>query len=59
VREVYHQRVHSETRQAPQARFDAAGPLPLPAQALLAEAFACSAVRLVRKTATVDLEGIL
>jgi len=57
VREVYHQRVHSETGQAPRARHEAAVPPALPEQALLAEAFAWSAVRLVRKTATVDLEG--
>jgi putative transposase len=57
VRAVYHQRVHSETGQAPQTRYEAAGPAALPDQRLLTEAFAWSAVRLVRKTATVDLEG--
>jgi putative transposase len=57
VREVYHARVHSETGQAPQARYGAAGPAALPDAAVLAEAFAWSAVRLVRKTATVELEG--
>ena len=57
VRGVYHQRVHGETGQAPQARYDAAGPAALPDAALLRQAFAWSAVRLVRKTATVDLEG--
>jgi putative transposase len=57
VREVYHQRVHGETGQAPQARYDAAAPAALPDPALLRQAFAWSAVRLVRKTATVDLEG--
>ncbi len=57
VREVYHQRPHSETGQSPQARYAAAGPLALPEPAVLAGAFAWSAVRLVRKTATVDLEG--
>jgi putative transposase len=62
VRVVYHQRVHGQTGQAPQARYQAAGPaaLPdpaLPGPALLREAFAWSAVRLVRKTATVALEG--
>jgi len=57
VRTVYHQRSHSETGQAPQARFDAAGPAALPDQGLLRDAFAWSAVRLVRKTATVELEG--
>ncbi len=57
VRGVYHHRVHSETGQAPQARFDAAGPAALPDPALLRQAFAWSVVRLVRKTATVALEG--
>ncbi len=57
VRVVYHQRVHGETGQAPQARFGAAGPPALPDPALLRQAFAWSAVRLVRKTATVELEG--
>lgn len=57
VREVYHQRVHTETGQAPQARHAAAGQAALPDPAVLREAFAWSAVRLVRKTATVDLEG--
>ncbi len=57
IRVVYHQRVHSETGQAPQARYDAGRPAALPAPALLRQAFAWSAVRLVRKTATVALEG--
>jgi putative transposase len=57
VREVYHQRVHGETGQSPQARYQAAGPAALPAATVLREAFAWSAVRLVRKTATVELEG--
>jgi putative transposase len=57
VREVYHQRVHSETGQAPQARYATAGPAASPDAAVLRAAFSWSAVRLVRKTATVDLEG--
>jgi putative transposase len=57
VRQVYHQRVHSETGQAPQARFAAAGPAAAPDPAALKAAFCWSAVRLVRKTATVELEG--
>ena len=57
VREVYHHRVHSETGESPQARYDAAGPAGSPDAALLREAFSWSAVRLVRKTATVALEG--
>jgi putative transposase len=57
VREVYHPRAHSETGEAPQARYEAAGRAASPDAALLREAFAWSAVRLVRKTATVELEG--
>ncbi len=57
VRTVYHAQVHSETGQAPQARYAAAGPPALPEPVLLREAFQWSAVRLVRKTATVALEG--
>ncbi len=57
VRTVYHARVHSETGQAPQARYAAAGPPARPEPVLLREAFRWSAVRLVRKTATVSLEG--
>ena len=57
VRTVYHARVHSETGEAPRARWDAAGPQPLPDQGRLRYAFAWSEVRLVRKTATVALEG--
>ena len=57
VRTVYHARVHSETGQAPQARYAAAGPPALPEPVLLREAFRWSAIRLVRKTATIALEG--
>ena len=57
VRTVYHARVHSETGETPQARYDAAGPAAVPDPARLRHAFSWSAVRLVRKTATVDLEG--
>ncbi len=57
IREVYHQRVHSETGASPQARYQAAEPAASPGPALLREAFCWSAVRLVRKTATVALEG--
>ncbi|MGH3122807.1 MAG: DDE-type integrase/transposase/recombinase [Streptosporangiaceae bacterium] len=57
VREVYHQRVHSETGENPQARWQAAGPPARPDPVLLRQAFAWSAIRLVRKTATVGLEG--
>lgn len=43
--------------QSPQARYEAAGRAACPDAALLREAFCWSAVRLVRKTATVELEG--
>ena len=57
VRGVYHQRTHTETGQPPQERYEAAGPAVLPDPAALRAAFSWSAVRLVRKTATVELEG--
>ena len=60
VETVYHQRVHSETQQAPLDRFTAgvaAGPPVLPSPATLAEAFLWSERRLVAKTATVSLHG--
>jgi putative transposase len=57
VRTVYHARVHTETGETPQARHDAAGPPSLPEPVLLREAFRWSAVRQVRKTSTVSLEG--
>ena len=56
-RTVYHPRVHAETGQSPQERLDAAGPQLLPDPALLRHAFTWSAIRLVRKTATVAVEG--
>jgi len=57
----YHRAVHSETGQAPLARW-ATGipqPLPLPSPAQLHEAFLWSERRTVRKTATVSLHGNL
>ena len=57
VRAVYHARSHSGTGETPQARYEAAGPPRLPEPVLLREAFSWSAVRLVRNTATVSLEG--
>jgi putative transposase len=57
VRTVYHARVHGETGQAPQARYQAAGPPGLPDPALLREAFSWSVIRQVRKTGTVAVEG--
>jgi putative transposase len=57
VETVYHQRVHSETGQAPLARFTAADPPVIPTPAALHEAFLWSERRLVAKTATVSLFG--
>jgi putative transposase len=57
LRTVYHARVHTETGQAPQARYQAAGPPALPDPALLREAFSWSVIRQVRKTGTVAVEG--
>jgi putative transposase len=57
VETVYHHRVHSETGQAPLARFLAEGPPKVPDQALLTEAFRWSAMRTVTKTATISLHG--
>jgi putative transposase len=57
VETVYHRRVHSETGQAPLARWLAGGPFPVPAPADLAEAFRWSEYRTVSKTALVSLHG--
>jgi putative transposase len=57
VETVYHHREHSETGQAPLARFLAAGPPQPPGPGLLAEAFQWSAHRTVTKTATISLHG--
>ncbi|HEY8720121.1 Mu transposase C-terminal domain-containing protein [Pengzhenrongella sp.] len=57
VEKVYHPRVHSETGQAPLARFLAAGPPVLPTTAALREAFMWSAQRMVTKTSTFSLHG--
>src|SRR5487761_328955 len=57
AREVYHQRPHSETGETPRARHAAAGQAAVPDAAVLREAFSWSTLRLVRKTATVSLEG--
>jgi putative transposase len=57
VETVYHQRIHSETGQAPLARFLAAGPPALPSPQLLREAFLWSHTRRVTKTATLSLHG--
>jgi len=59
VEQVYHQRVHSETKHAPLQRFLAAGaPAPTPAD-LLAEAFRWGEWRTVTSTAQVSLHGNL
>jgi putative transposase len=57
VETVYHRQIHSETGQAPLARWAAGGPLPLPTPAALAEAFLWEERRTVTKTATVSLHG--
>jgi putative transposase len=57
VETVYHQRVHSETGQAPLARFLAGGPPATPSPAQLREAFRWSEHRAVTKTGTVSLHG--
>jgi putative transposase len=57
VETVYHRRVHSETGQAPLARWLAGGPFAVPAPADLAEAFRWSEYRTVSKTAVVSLHG--
>ena len=54
---VYHTRAHSETGQPPLARWEAAGPFPVPAAPALAEAFRWSEWRTVTKTATVSMHG--
>jgi len=61
VETVYHQRVHTETGQAPLARFLTGiagdGPPPTPTPTQLREAFLFSEHRAVTKTATVSLHG--
>lgn len=57
VETVYHRAEHSETRQAPLARWEAGGPFPVPSAAALSEAFRWSEWRTVSKTATVSMHG--
>ena len=57
VETVYHRQIHSETGQAPLARWNAAGPFARPDPAALAEAFLWEERRTVTKTATVSLHG--
>jgi putative transposase len=59
VERVYHQAVHSETKQTPLARFMTDGAPALPTAELLREAFLWSETRTVSKTATVSLHGNL
>ena len=55
--QVYHQRVHTETGQAPLDRFLAAGPPTRPSERVLREAFRWSERRTVSKTGTVGMHG--
>lgn len=57
VENIYHRRVHSETKQEPLQRWMAGAPFPVPQPADLAEAFRWSEYRRVTKTATVSLHG--
>jgi putative transposase len=57
VETVYHRQIHSETGQAPLARWSAAGPFPIPSTDALAEAFLWEEQRTVTKTALVSLQG--
>jgi putative transposase len=57
VEQVYHRRVHRETKQTPIARFTAGGVPDVPSPQLLREAFLWSVTRTVTKTATVSLAG--
>ncbi|MFH8701947.1 DDE-type integrase/transposase/recombinase [Streptomyces chartreusis] len=57
VENIYHRRVHSETKQEPLERWMAGAPFPVPQPADLAEAFRWSEHRRVAKTATVSLHG--
>jgi putative transposase len=57
VETVYHAHIHSETGQAPLARWQTGAPFPLPTPAALAEAFLWEQRRSVTKTATISLHG--
>ncbi len=57
VETVYHRSVHSETGQAPLARWTTGGPFALPTPDALAEAFLWEEHRTVTKTALVSLQG--
>ncbi|MGW9030907.1 DDE-type integrase/transposase/recombinase [Streptomyces sp. NPDC055722] len=57
VENIYHRRIHSETKTEPLQRWMAGAPFPVPQPADLAEAFRWSEHRRVAKTATVSLHG--
>jgi putative transposase len=57
VENVYHRRVHTETAQAPLARWMTGAPFAVPASQDLAEAFRWSEHRSVSKTSLVSLHG--
>jgi hypothetical protein len=57
VETVYHRQIHSETGQAPLARWHAGGPFPIPSTDALAEAFLWEEHRTVTRTALVSLQG--
>jgi putative transposase len=57
VETIYHRRTHTETGQAPLARWMAGGPFKVPVPADLAEAFRWSEHRTVSKTAVVSFQG--
>jgi putative transposase len=57
VEVVYHRRIHSETAATPLGRFLGAGPPALPSPEVLHEAFLWSELRMVTKTAEVNLHG--
>jgi putative transposase len=57
VEQVYHRRVHSETGQAPLARFLVDGAPRVPTERALREAFRWSERRTVSKTGTVGMHG--
>lgn len=57
VDQVANRRIHAETNQTPDARFEAGGPRRGPDPARLVDAFRWSAQRKVTRTATVSLDG--
>lgn len=57
VAQVANRRIHDQTNQSPEERFEAAGPPRAAKPALLADAFRWSVQRKVTRTATVSLDG--